>query len=988
MPSRYEPRDHIQRLDVAPRTEGILDQREITIQSYQTTVPFDYAALDAGLGHAWLTPQIRFGVFARSALGGDDALHVILGLQDQLSVRAYDYDARRPLWFTWQDVIVDTVGIRYFRDEEGLLRFTTSGGGRRITDERLHDFNAAFLRIAKEAVTKRQFDLAKLRELCFERFVERLYMLRFSDPSGEEYKSIDHALFQSRLYIDPAAKRLHEVREDPQVKVESFDSDILVRGEDLAEAIQVRFFIRGLSGSLRLRFPKINYKSQLETPEEQAGVFYRLVDVTVSSILDADYYTHQRRSLDELEKLDPNLALFPDLVDITPFREVLISEEARRDFLAAIDVSAAWSQWLPHLRAIDELLVSDVIRVHVVDVVGERARRDPGQVVRLLAACQTDAKLHRVGAAVAGALAAELQVIPAEMRAHAEEALLAWAINGERDRLDIDSETGEVTALTLRWHLDDLAIDILPAVIWKLVGVVHARLAEGGDAAALLPKFAWCITVAKALPPHHSKSPAALRLVAAGRVPVSIADARRVLKEPVADLRALDEAVLGQFGLPLWPLLSAARTDGKIVLTNAGIGSALAVTARPVGMLFAGDGVSPPMDILAGASVAVALPGNLEAVDVTFEKLGARHRVSLPVVGEAADVDVQDNVRVLPAITRKRRAAQLEFRKSIDPQGVVVGSSPALLEVFEHIQHANQMGDTTAVLILGERGTGKTHIAKLLHESSKRAAHPFKETNAGGGGGDLNIQRGEWIGYGKNHGIQGIDRSGRSGHLMHAHRGTLFIDEFATLSQDLQVIFLSVLEGRAIEKVGGESVTSDVRCIFATNADVDEAVANGTLRADLLDRIPVRIRIPSLRERRCDVLLLAKHFAGEHAVSDKCHIALLRYDWPGNIRELKNKVDAAVARKKSDGSGAVDLAHVELPPEIVSAVEAIDEEAGRRELWTLADEIARGEGLGRGDGLQKRAGEILGVGEAQASKMYRAFGLAGATPSRGTAGTA
>ena len=122
-----------------------------------------------------------------------------------LTIRAYDYDERRPLWFTWQNAIVDTVNIHYFQDEHGLLRFMTTGGGRRITDDRLHEFNSTFLGIPKDAVSKRQFDLDKLRHLCFSRFADRLYMVRFSDPSGKEYRSIDHALFQSRKYIDPNA---------------------------------------------------------------------------------------------------------------------------------------------------------------------------------------------------------------------------------------------------------------------------------------------------------------------------------------------------------------------------------------------------------------------------------------------------------------------------------------------------------------------------------------------------------------------------------------------------------------------------------------------------------------------------------------------------------------------------------------------------------------------------------------------------------------
>ena len=302
-----------------------------------------------------------------------------------------------------------------------------------------------------------------------------------------------------------------------------------------------------------------------------------------------------------------------------------------------------------------------------------------------------------------------------------------------------------------------------------------------------------------------------------------------------------------------------------------------------------------------------------------------------------------------------------------------------MLEVFEHIHYANSMKGPAPVLILGERGSGKTHIAHLIHDSSDRASGPFEERNAGGGGGDLNIQRGEWIGYGKGHGIQGIDKNGRPGLLMKAHRGTLFVDEFAALSHDLQVIFLSVLEGRPIEKVGGDRFTPDVRCIFATNADPEEAVEKGTLRPDLLDRVPVKFHVPPLRDRRGDILLLAKHFAGEHRVADRCLVALLRHDWPDNVRGLKNVMSMAVARMTGDGATIIDLDHVQLPAEILSAVRALDDEACRRELWVMADEIARCEGLVHGGGLQKRAGEIMGVGEAQASKMYRTFGLADTT---------
>ncbi|GIW78770.1 MAG: hypothetical protein KatS3mg105_0577 [Gemmatales bacterium] len=973
MSPRYDPKDHIRPLEVAPRAEGILDQREITIQSYQTTVPFDFDALDAGLDKAWLTPQIRFGVFSRIRSKGKKALDVVLGLQDELTIRAYDYDARRPLWYSWQDTIVDTVSVHYFRDEDGFLRFTTTGGGRRITDERLYEFNSAFLHIPADAVTKRQFDLDKLRELCFKRFKDRLYMIRFADPAAKEYRSIDHALFQSRQYIDPDAERLKEISSDKQVKIESFDSDIEVRTEDLTTSIQVRFFIRGTSGSLRLRFPKVAYKTQLNTIEDQALVFYRLANATVNAILDDDYYTHGPRSLDELS-VDP--VMFQDMVNLRPFKQVLVRKEARREFFLKIDLGEHWTEWGPHLQAIDALVDSDVIRADVDSELNELIRRAPNTAVRLLSVCQADPRKYRVGGIVARALARQAQAFPPDLRAQAEETVLSWGVEREEDTWDVNVKTNEIHLLNFRWQIDDVAYDVFPKVLWKLVGVLHSRLmACTGDVGPLLQRYAWCITAAKNLPENHSRSCAALRLVSSGRVPRSTAEASRVLKDPVADLHALDEAVLDQFGLPLWPLLSASHTGATITLRNDGIGAALKVTTHVEGQPIANAASVPETDIPAGETTTLIVSDKVAAIEVCFEKFGNAFHVGLSVAEDASPADVV-KARNLPSIIcKKRLKEQRRFRQEIDPKGIVVGASPALLRLFEEIHHANMTDGPPPVLLLGEPGVGKTHIAQLLHQSSNRASGTFKMVNAGGGGGDINIQRGEWIGYGKGHGIQGIDKNGRPGHLMDADGGTLFIDEFATLSHDLQVIFLSVLEKRSIEKIGGESFTPNVRCIFATNADVEEEVAKGTLRRDLLDRIPFRIMIPPLRNRLGDVLNLAKHFAGSHQITERGLIAMLRHDWPGNVRELQNKMRAAKAKLKTEGKGVIDLEHLELPAEIVSAVESLDESRCRRELWAVVDEIARGEGFEQGTGLQKRVSEILGVSETQTSKMYREFCL-------------
>jgi len=976
---REPPVERIHLLDAPPRAENILDQREITIQSYRANIPFDHETLEARLGGAWLELDRPLGVFARLDLGTADALHVVLGLQDDLAVRTYDYDARRPLWYAWQKVIVETVGIHYYRDEEDFLRFQTTGGGRRITEDRLHEFNALFLGIPRAAVSKQQFDLDKIRELCFGRFVSQLYKVRFGDPAAKEYDTIEHAEFSSRRPIDPETERLKEIRGDPQVKIESFDSDVTIRGKDLAEPVQVRFFIRGLSGSLRLRFPKINYKNQLTSEGEQVRVFYSLVDAAVSSVLDADYYTQQRRSLDELEKLTPNLQLFPDLIDLAPYREVLTSAAARKELITGLDVGAHSTQWQPHLWALDELVVADAVAADLAELVAGRVRSEPGPVVRLLAACQGDAKMQRVGAVVAGGVGGVLQAIPAEMRAYVETALLSWALDRE-EAWDVDPASGEIRVMNLRWQIEDLSVDVWPDVIWKLATVIDAQLRETkGDAAALLAKYAWCVDAAGGLPEYHSKLPAALRLVATGRVPTSVSQASKVLKEPVADLRALDEQIKAQFSLSLWPLLSATGAKDAVVIRNDGIGSALSMEARPAGMLFADKDAPAPTDLLATATVSLQLKGRPAAIDVTFEKFGARHRVTLPVAGAAeASVAPAGRLALHARLNRKRLAAAREHRKAIDPGAIVVGSSPALLDVFARIHQANRNGGAAPVLILGERGSGKTHIVKLLHNHSSRSSGPFVERNAGGGGGDPTMQRGEWIGYGKNHGLREIEKNGRPGLLMNADRGTLFVDELAGLSEDMQYIFLSVLEGRPVPKVGGDSFVPNVRCIFATNADLDEATASGRLRPDLLDRITVKIHMPPLRERRGDILLLAQRFAGDHRITERCRVALVRHDWPGNVRELEKALELAVAVMETDEAATIDLEHFELPAEVVAAAEALDEKDGRRELWTLADEIARSEGFEHRDGLQKRAAEIMGVKQPQASKMYAEFGLAGA----------
>lgn len=977
MDSAYNPSSHIQRLSAAPRDETVLDQREITVQSYQSTVPFEAEELEAGLEGAWLSPKTRFGVFSRLPVAGRDSLTVVLGLQDALSIRTYDYDERRPLWYSWQNVIVDTVSVHYFQDEHGLLQFTATGGGRRITDDLLHEFNATHLGIPKGTVTKRHFDLAKLRSLCFNRFRKRLYMLRFADPSGDEYRSIDHALFQSRKYIDPEAERLKEIQADAEVTIESFDSDIEMKDPALASSLHVRFFLRGLSGSLRLRFPKIRFKTEPTTAEDQARAFYQLVATAVRAILDADYYTHQPRTLDEL---DLDLGMFPDMVDLDPFREVLATPDARQKFLLEADFGDHWPAWKPHMRAIEMLVDADGVFRHCSDIIRELAIAQPHQAMAVLDVSRVDARTERLAGLVASACWDVIQQVPASHRAGLESLIFDWSLAQPAPVWSVNTSESIVQVGPVRMALADLSLGRIAALLAKLLDALHRRLkSEQTFLGPLLSQMKWCTDTIAEFSPSHIGLPAALQLIAAGKVPSSLANAARVLPDPAISFEQLDDGLLRGFGLPAWPLLCAVRTEQGVNIANNGIGAAIGLVARPEGVLF-NETESDGQDLLPSSDVQIAVPDNCSEVELRFQKFGSERSLTLQIA-TASQNSVPAASDTPNPVSRKRLEQQRTLREQIDPTGLVVGASSLLLAVFEEIATANELGANTPVLILGETGVGKTHIAKLIHDSGHRPDGPFVVVNAGGSGGDPNIQRGEWVGVSPGHGVTGVDPKGKEGHLTRADGGTLFIDEFAQLSSELQAVFLSVLEGQAVQTVGGESITPSVRCIFATNAVIEEEIAKGTLKHDLVHRMGLEIRIAPLRERRVDILLLLKVFVADAKLDDRCKLALLRHDWPGNIRELKKTLERAAARAKVAEATQIQLDHLGFAESITAAVTAMPDKECRRELWTTADAIARAEGYGDGAGVQRRSGEILGVQEAQASKMYKAFGLAkDATP--------
>ena len=208
----------------------------------------------------------------------------------------------------------------------------------------------------------------------------------------------------------------------------------------------------------------------------------------------------------------------------------------------------------------------------------------------------------------------------------------------------------------------------------------------------------------------------------------------------------------------------------------------------------------------------------------------------------------------------------------------------------------------TSVLITGETGTGKELIARAIHDNSKRADRKFISINCGGL--PETLLESTLFGYEKG-AFTGAYKQTK-GVFEDAEGGTLFLDEIAETSPALQVRFLRVLQEKVFQRVGGtDDIHTDVRIISATNKNLLNEVKSGNFREDLLYRLNViSISVPSLHQRRDDIPLLVRHFIDKYATlhnkqienADKDVIdTLMNYNWPGNIRELENVIERAVA---------------------------------------------------------------------------------------------
>lgn len=290
-------------------------------------------------------------------------------------------------------------------------------------------------------------------------------------------------------------------------------------------------------------------------------------------------------------------------------------------------------------------------------------------------------------------------------------------------------------------------------------------------------------------------------------------------------------------------------------------------------------------------------------------QLGAFDYITKPVNPDELLMIIND------ALGKKKTIAS-----TIEHADAIKGKSAIADKLYEHI---NLVAPTDmSVIIQGESGTGKEYAARALHAQSKRSGKPFIAVDCGALSKDLAAS--ELFGHAKGSFTGAIDD--KKGHFETANGGTLFLDEVGNLSYEVQVKLLRALQERTIQPIGSnKSVKVDVRIITATNEDLKANVNNGEFREDLYHRLnEFKIHLPALRDRGKDLELFINHFISlanselqrsVRNISQQTKELLLQYDWPGNLRELKNVIKRMVLLSPGD-TAEVDS----LPDEMIIAI--------------------------------------------------------------------
>ncbi|MBA3004858.1 MAG: sigma-54-dependent Fis family transcriptional regulator [Desulfurivibrio sp.] len=382
-----------------------------------------------------------------------------------------------------------------------------------------------------------------------------------------------------------------------------------------------------------------------------------------------------------------------------------------------------------------------------------------------------------------------------------------------------------------------------------------------------------------------------------------------ILDDEVVTVRRLVQA-LGKDGYAVEGFVSAADAMSRFSEIPADI---LVTDVR----LNDADGLDilQRITVLAPATKVIMMTG-YASVDhaVRAMKAGAYHYLAKPFRLEELRNAVRDALQ--DTVTTGTRDLESDFTGCFSG---IIGSSPAMQEIFETIRQIAPLNCN--VLIQGESGTGKELVAKALHNCSGRGKHPFIPFNCGAFSEELVAN--ELFGHEKGAFTGAV--STKMGLLEAANGGTVFLDEVGEMPIHMQIKLLRVIQERTLLRVGGVApVGINVRLIAATNRDIEKMITAGEFRQDLFYRLKVvMINIPPLRKRKEDIPLLVEHFVALIAtqfgkpvpeIADDFQEALSSYTFPGNVRELQNIVERAVALSREAVLTARDL-----PPDIFFA---------------------------------------------------------------------
>ncbi|MGQ0635725.1 MAG: sigma-54-dependent transcriptional regulator [Planctomycetaceae bacterium] len=317
----------------------------------------------------------------------------------------------------------------------------------------------------------------------------------------------------------------------------------------------------------------------------------------------------------------------------------------------------------------------------------------------------------------------------------------------------------------------------------------------------------------------------------------------------------------------------------------------------------------------------------------------------------------------------------------------VVGSSPQMRRIITQLQQIAPTDST--VLIQGESGTGKELVARAIHQNSRRKSKPFVPLNISAL--SESILESELFGHEKGS-FTGAERR-RIGQFEYANGGTLFLDEVGEMPMNTQIKLLRVLEDGQLTRVGAnEPIRVNVRLVAATNADLKDMVAKGSFRTDLYHRLNVvNIVLPPLRERKPDIPLLMDYFLREmmarhgkqvSGFSKAAQNAMLAYDWPGNIRQLRNTVERMVV-VDLDGLLDVDDLPDDIPPLHATPAEAtraasLDGRSQDALVGRPLEEVERfyiEKALELTGGKRDEAATLLGIGERTLYRKIKEWGI-------------